>query len=88
MRTECFDSLDRQMDLVKDWSWFDAGKLEGFGKECKELLLSVPSVEKERAEKIAGVLEQRIQAARRLAEQRPLLREAEGPAQSGGLSRR
>jgi hypothetical protein len=68
MRTECFDSLDKQLDLITDWSWFDAPKLEGFTEECRDLLLNVPSVEKERAEKITGVLEKRIQAVRQIAE--------------------
>jgi len=68
MRTECFDTLDRQLDLIKDWSWFDARKLEGFTCDCKELLLSVPSIERERAEKITGVLKDRIQTVRKIAE--------------------
>jgi len=68
MRTECFDSLDKQMDLINDYSWFNASKLDGFTTECKDLLLSVPSVEKERAEKITGVLEKRIQTVQQLAE--------------------
>jgi hypothetical protein len=72
IRTECFDSLDKQMELISDWSWFDASKLEGFTAECKELLLSVPSVEKERSEKITEVLEKRIQAARQMAENKLL----------------
>jgi len=72
MRTECFDSLDKQMDLVSNLSWFDASKLEGFTAECRDLLLSVPSVEKERSKKITGVLEKRIQAVQRLAENRLL----------------
>jgi len=48
MRTEYFDSLDKQMDLINDWSWFNASKLVGFTTECKDLLLSVPSVEKKK----------------------------------------
>ena len=72
IRTECFDSLDKQMDLVSDWSWFDALKLNGFTLECKDLLLSVPSVEKERAEKITGVLEKRIQSVQQIAENKML----------------
>jgi hypothetical protein len=88
MRAECFDTLDRQLGLVKDWSWFDGKKLEGLGKECLELLMGVPSVEKERAEKITGALEQRVQAALRLAEQKLPLRETEGPAQISGSFRR
>jgi len=55
------------MDLISDWSWFDALKLDGFPAECKDLLLSVPSIEKERVEKIVGVLEKRIQAVREMA---------------------
>ena len=62
MRTECFDTLDNQLKLVKDWSWFDKRKLEDLPLVCKDLLLSVPSVEKNRAEKIAALLEKRIQA--------------------------
>jgi GR25 family glycosyltransferase involved in LPS biosynthesis len=72
MRTECFDSLDKQLDLITDWSWFDASKLERFTAECKDLLLSAPSVEKERAEKITGVLNLRIQAVQQIAENRVL----------------
>jgi hypothetical protein len=72
MRTECFDSLDKQLDLITDWSWFDASKLEGVSAECKELLSGVPSVEKERAEKISGILEKRIQTARQMAENKVL----------------
>jgi len=68
MRTECFDSLDKQMSLVSDWKWFDVSKLDGFTAECKELLLSVPSVEKQRAEKITDVLEKRILAVQQIAE--------------------
>jgi len=68
MRTECFDSLDKQMDLITDYSWFDASKLDGFSTECKDLLLSVPSVEKNRAEKITEVLEERIQAVRHITQ--------------------
>jgi hypothetical protein len=69
MRTECFDSLDRQLVLINDWTWFDARKLEGFPKECYELLLSVASVEKERAGKISSVLEKRIQTLQQRAEE-------------------
>ena len=68
MRTECFDSLDKQMNLISDWNWFDTSKLEGFAVECKELLLSVPSAEKERAEKITGALEKRIRSVLQMAE--------------------
>jgi len=69
MRTECFDTLDNQLNLISDWSWFDARKLEGFASESKELLLSVPSVERERAEKIAKALEMRIETVRQIAEE-------------------
>jgi len=72
MRTECFDTLDNQLELISDWSWFDARKLEGFVSESKELLFSVSSVERERAERIAKVLEIRIQTARQIAEERVL----------------
>jgi len=72
MRTECFDSLDKQMDLVSNWSWFNASKLNGFTAECRDLLLSVSSVEKERAEKITEVLEKRIQAIKQIAENKLL----------------
>ena len=68
MRTECFDSLDKQLELIQDWNWIDLQKLEGFTAECHALLLSVPSIEKERAGKITGVLEKRIQAVSRMAE--------------------
>jgi len=68
MRTECFDSLDNQLYLISDWSWFDARKLEGFPAECKKLLQSVPSVEKERTEKITAILEKRIQTIQQAAE--------------------
>ena len=67
IRTECFDSLDKQMDLISDWTWFDASKLDGFSAECKNLLLNVPSVEKERSQKISEVLEKRIQAVKQIA---------------------
>ncbi|MCL2444411.1 MAG: HipA domain-containing protein [Treponema sp.] len=60
MRTECFDTLENQLDLIKDWSWFDAQKLDGIPAECKELLLSVPTVERERAERISNMLEMRV----------------------------
>jgi len=70
MRTECFDTLEKQLDLISDWSWFDARRLEGFASECKELLFSVPSVERERAERITKVLEARIQTARQIAEEK------------------
>ena len=70
MRTECFDSLDKQLELVRDWSWFEAQKLEGFTAECNELLLSVPSIEKERAAKITEALERRIQTVSRIAQEK------------------
>jgi len=60
MRTECFDTLDNQLKLIKNWSWLDMQKLDGVAEECKELLLSVPTVEKERANKIADVMKERI----------------------------
>jgi len=63
MRSECFDTLDNQLKLIKDWSWFNGLKLEGISAISKELLLSVDSVEKKRAEKIADVLEKRIETA-------------------------
>jgi len=88
MRTECFDSLDRQLGLIGDWGWFDARKLDGFVAESKELLFSVPSVEKERAEKITKILEMRIQAARQIAEEKLLRRETETPIKTGGSFRR
>jgi hypothetical protein len=66
MRTECFDSLDKQIELINDWRWFNVSKLDGFTTECKDLLLSVPSVEKERAEKITRVLEKRIQTLQQI----------------------
>jgi len=66
MRTECFDSLDNQLALISDWKWFDASKLDGFTEDCKNLLLSVPSVEKERAEKITKVLDMRIKTVQQM----------------------
>jgi len=84
MRTECFDALDKQLDLIGDWSWFDARKLDGFAAECKELLFSVPSVEKERAEKITKILEMRIQTARQIEEEKTLQRETDASIKTGG----
>jgi len=71
MRTECFDSLDKQLALITDWEWFNAPKLDGFTEDCKNLLLSVPSVEKERADKIVKVLDMRIKTVQQIAENRP-----------------
>ena len=88
MRTECFDSLDKQLELIIDWNWFDARKLDGFAEECKELLLSVPSVEKERAERIAKILEMRIQAAKQIAEEKIFRRETETIVKTGGSFKR
>ena len=70
MRTEYFDSLDNQLELIHDWSWFDPQKLEGFTAECYALLLSVPTIEKERAGKITKALETRIQTVSRMAKEK------------------
>jgi hypothetical protein len=70
------------LDLITDWNWFDSSKLEGFTEECRDLLLNVPSVEKERAEKITGILEKRIQTVRQIAENRALHNE-EGKLTTG-----
>jgi len=84
IRTECFDSLDKQMDLVSDWTWFASSKLNGFTAECKDLLLSVPSVEKERAEKITAILEKRIQTVQQIAENKLLHKNQPEPSQPHG----
>ena len=86
IRTECFDSLDKQMDLISDWTWFDISKLDGFTDECKELLLNVPSVEKERAEKITDVLKKRIQSVQQIAENKLLHNKQPEHTQSHGRS--
>ena len=61
IRTECFDSLDNQLNFVQDWNWFDINKLKDISEKGKELLLSIPSVEKQRAEKISKIIDKRIQ---------------------------
>jgi hypothetical protein len=87
LRTECFDSLDKQLGLVTCWDWFDSSKLLGFTAECRDLLLSVPSVEKERAEKITGALEKRIQAVRQIVENRALHNKEEKLTTGGSFKR-
>ena len=67
MRTECFDTLDKQLNLVKDRSWFDGRKLRDLSAVCKDFLLSVPMVEKVRAEKISDVLETRLRTLLQIA---------------------
>jgi len=87
IRTECFDSLDKQLELISDWSWFDVSKLKGFTAECKDLLLSVPSVEKERAKKISEVLGKRIHDIQQIAENK-LLQNKEDKLTTGNSFKR
>jgi hypothetical protein len=60
LRTECFDSLENQLDLVKDWSWLDLNKIKSFGDDCKNLLIKYETVEKARAEAIGNIINERI----------------------------
>jgi hypothetical protein len=65
---ECFDTVQNQLKLVKDFSWFDKRKLEGLREECFEIFNRVKDVSAERAKKIVAVMEQRIAAIDMLAQ--------------------
>ncbi|MDR0302479.1 MAG: HipA domain-containing protein [Treponema sp.] len=60
IRTECFDSLENQLNLVKNWSWLNLENLKDFGKDCYNILLEYKSVEKARAQALGIVMQQRI----------------------------
>ena len=59
-RSRGFMQIDKQLDLVKDWSWYDRKNLIGFGDEVMELLKSLESISKKRAELIRSVLNERL----------------------------
>jgi hypothetical protein len=48
---ECFDTVQNQLRLVKDFSWFDKRKLEGLSGETFEIFNKVKDVTLERAKK-------------------------------------
>jgi hypothetical protein len=58
LRTQCFDTLENQLGLVTDWSWYK--DIQPVIPKCAELLRSVDSVEKERADRIVSVLNSRV----------------------------
>jgi hypothetical protein len=65
---ECFDTIQNQLQLVKDFSWFDKKKLEGLSEETFEIFSKVKDVTLGRAKKIVAVMEQRIAAVDILAQ--------------------
>jgi hypothetical protein len=65
---ECFDTVQNQLELIKDFSWFDKRKLEGLGEEALEIFGKVKDVTLEREKKIVAVMEQRTAAVDMLAQ--------------------
>lgn len=59
---------EEQVDLVKDLSWLNLEKLEGFTKEVKEILLSNRLLSKERIDKIINQIESRIEYIKKIKE--------------------
>ncbi|MCL2881049.1 MAG: HipA domain-containing protein [Treponema sp.] len=59
-RKICFDTLEKQLKLVRDWNWLDISALKDIGKDSKDLLMEIPSVEKKRAESLSQIIEKRV----------------------------
>ncbi|MCL2808458.1 MAG: HipA domain-containing protein [Treponema sp.] len=60
-RTICFDTLEKQLDLVKNWDWINSFNLKDIGKEAKDELLEIPSVETKRAILLGKIIEKRVE---------------------------
>jgi hypothetical protein len=56
-----FNTLDKQLSLVSDWSWYRGKILDGLGDECMEIFSRVSTVEHDRAKKITEIVGRRIQ---------------------------
>lgn len=65
-----FNSNDKkQLYLVKDLSWFNIDKLDGFDKDIRHILSMNPRLEKERIQKIIDVVNTRIKNVQIYAEE-------------------
>lgn len=59
--TKPFESYEKmQLGLVKDFSWLDTSRLDGFVNEVRDILNQNPLLSKERIEKICCEVNQRI----------------------------
>jgi hypothetical protein len=65
IRTYCFTDLTKQLNLVKDWTWYNRIKLVGMDEVCMDVFSKVPHVEKERGKAIAAIMNIRIQEIER-----------------------
>jgi hypothetical protein len=59
-KVQTFDTLEKQLYLVKEWNWVNIKNIKGMGKTCKDILMEVPDFELTRAEKIGEVVDKRI----------------------------
>jgi hypothetical protein len=64
----CFTDLTQQLDLVKDWKWYNESRLEGMDEVCREIFSKVPQVENERGKAIAEIMNIRIKELRKYAD--------------------
>ena len=55
-----FDTLEKQLLLVSDWSWYRKNELKDLGRETTRILKKIPTVNRERAEKIGMAIEERL----------------------------
>ncbi len=65
--TKPFEEYEKvQINLVKNLTWFDISKLDGFTDEVEEILLSNKLLTKERIEKIIKQIKERIEFVNKL----------------------
>jgi hypothetical protein len=70
VKTHCFEAThEEQIRLVRDFSWYDPGKLEGIGEEFFELLKNNRHFGPERKKKLAESLTRRVSMLERVIEQ-------------------
>jgi hypothetical protein len=60
-KDHCFDTLEKQLSLVTDWTWYNGCRLKNIGEECMDVYSKISTIEKERAKKIIEIMEKRIE---------------------------
>ena len=71
--TKPFEEYEKkQVSLVKNISWLDISKLDGFAEEAKEILLSNKLLSNERIEKIIKQIKSRIEYVSKLKQAREI----------------
>ena len=69
-RKICFDTIEKQLRLVRDWSWIKSETFPDLISECKEEIYKEKNINKERAGLLMKVLERRMEEIRIIAEKK------------------